>query len=179
MDLIGGGLVALNLLLGIAGAAALARRPGAFPRGGSWRRFFLLVLIYGFESAAVAAGMASQVFAVGTAFLWGPILGLRLRGLPPRSALHQATLFTAYTCLPSLSLLAIPVLTALGGWDILSLTAATRFGIPEWLHLPWPLGTILGFFSAVVCGSMALKAALTLGLTSLVYLHYFTTSTGE
>jgi len=170
MDLVGGGLVALNLLLGLGFAARLARGAGAFPRGGVWRRFILLVLIYGFESAAVAAGMVSQVFAVGSAFLWGPLLGLRLRSLPPRAALRQASLFTAYTCLPSLSLLAIPAFAALGGWDVLSLPSAYSFGIPEFLHLPWPLGTILGFFAAVVLGSLLLKAALTLGLASLLLL---------
>ncbi len=170
MDWAGSGTVILNLLLGFGGAAWLARRDMAFPRGGTVRRFLLLVLLYGFECAAVAAGMASQVFAIGTAFLWGPLLGIKLRALPARTALRHAAIITFYTCLPSLSLLAIPAFVALGGWDVLSLESAYLFGIPEFLHLPWPLGTILGFFSAVVIGSVALKAALTLGLTSLVLL---------
>lgn len=160
----GSGLVLLNLVMGVAGAGILAHPAEGFPAVSRRRRFFLLLGVYLIESFAVSAGMASQIFTVGLAFVWGVVLGRRLHKVSTTQFKRQVVSFTVFTCLPSLSLLAIPVIASTGGWDIFSTKAGQEFGIPAFLHLPRPLGTILGFFAAVVIGSVALKTVLTLGV---------------
>ena len=107
--------------------------------------------------------MCTQVFSVGLAFVWGIVFGLWLRGrAPAREVLKQAFFVSIYGCLPTASFsIIIPVIMLIGGGHILSDEEGVSFGIPEFL--PWPLNTILGFFTALVIGTVVLKTLITTG----------------
>lgn len=173
-------LILLNLLLGLGFAMPLARhlRRLAGPPFKTRRYVFALLGLYFVESLGLAFGMGIPVLGVGLAVVWGIILGhwLRIRA-SHEQARRTAELFAAYSCLPTISFLAIPMVLWAAGWSILSLTDARHLGIPGFL--PWPLTTILGFYVIPAVVASILKIAITTGLASmLVRLHEKQTLSG-
>jgi hypothetical protein len=171
MDPVESIMVIANLAAGFGCAIPLARLLGklnASPKK-ALRYFVMLIGIYFIESVALAAGMASQVFSVGMAFVWGILFGLWLRSRAPAPRVLKTSLFLSlYTCLPTVSLLLIPLLMGIGGDNILSAEQGARFGIPTALRVPWPLNTILGFFGAIVIATLMLKPVITTGIVSIL-----------
>jgi len=163
-------LVVVNLAGGFGLSRPIARllgrvtgKPDRF-----FRYFAMLVGIYLLECVAFPAGMATQVFSIGLAFVWGMVFGLWLRGRASSDKVLKASLFVAlYTSLPTASF-GILLLAAklLSGSDVLSAAEGTAFGIPYFV--PWPLTTILGFCSALVIGTVVFKTLITTGEVSLL-----------
>ena len=163
-------LVAVNLAAGFGFAVPIARLLGEVTGGPTRfsRYFAILVGVYFVEGVAFSAGMCTQVFSVGLAFVWGIIFGLWLRSrTSARRALTASFLVSIYTSLPTASFcILIPVAALVGGGHILSAREGISFGIPDFL--PWPLNTILGFCSALVIGTVVLKTVITTGEVSLL-----------
>jgi hypothetical protein len=104
------------------------------------------------------------------AFVWGIVWGLWLRRHAPERLLSRFTSeITFYSCIPILTLLIIPVAARIGGWPVLSSEAGYRFGIPDFLHLPRPLASIVGFYLFMIIGSLLFKTVITAGEIFLVY----------
>ncbi len=158
-------LLLINLVASLGAAIPITRGlkkiTGRMER--SFHYFAMFVGIYFIECVAFAAGMCTQVFSVGLAFVWGIIFGLWLRGLAPaREILKQALYVSIYGCLPTISLcILIPAIKLLYGGHILSSEEGISFGVPDFL--PWPLNTILGFFTAVLVVTIVLKTIITTG----------------
>ena len=165
-------LAAVNLVLGIGCAILLARRLGRIIGRPEklFRYSMILIGLYFLECVAFAAGMASQVFSIALAFIWGFILGVWLRDKAPAHDVLRASFFIAlYSCLPTISvLLVVPLLMSIYGHSVLSAEQGLQFGIPDFLPLPWPLNTILGFFAAVSIGTVVFKTIITTGEVSLL-----------
>lgn len=161
-------LAAVNLAAGFGCAVPIARGLGKVT--GKPKRFFryfaILIAIYFVECVAFPMGMMTQVFSVGLAFVWGIIFGLWLRGrAPAREVLKQAFFVSIYGCLPTASFcILIPVIRLIGGGHILSAEEGISFGIPDFF--PWPLNTILGFFTAILIGTVVFKALITTGIVN-------------
>lgn len=132
-----------------------------------FRYFAMLVGIYFGECVAFSAGMCTQVFTIGLAFVWGIIFGLWLRSrAPSHQVLKQALYVSIYGCMPTASFcILIPVVWLIRGGYILNTEEGIGFGIPDFL--PWPLSTILGFFTALLVGTIASKTIIT-----TVIVHY-------
>ncbi len=157
-------LVVLNLALGLGCAVPIARLVGRLrskPKK-TLRYLVALVGLYLVESVALMMGMGIPVFSVMLAFVWGIVLGRSLRvRVPAREALRLTFFISLYSSLPAGSFVIIPVLLWIGGDPILSREFATGFGIPAFF--PWPLGTILGFYTACALGAVVLKTVITTG----------------
>jgi hypothetical protein len=157
-------VIIMNIAIGFGFAIPIAR--SLMKLTGSTEKFFryfaMLIGIYFVECIAFAAGMCTQVFSVGLAFVWGIILGLWLRGrAPARDILKQTFYVSIYGCLPTTSFcILIPVIKFIFGGHILSAAEGTDFGIPDFL--PWPLNTILGFFTAILVGTIVFKIIITM-----------------
>ena len=169
MDTVGITLVIVNLALAFGVGWPLAKRV-AHPTGERWpvaRWFALLFSIYLAECVAFSASMATNVFSITLAIVWGIGFGIWMRARYYRSvALKNAFLLTLYTCLPSMSFASVLVLLALSGWPILTTEAGSRFGIPD--LVPWPFNTLLGFFVAVIGSAVVAKTLITMGEVSLL-----------
>lgn len=167
-------LVVMNLAAGFGCAVPIARLlckiNGRQKR--VFRYFAMLIGIYFVECIAFPMGMCTQVFSVGLAFVWGIVFGLWLRGrAPAREVLKQAFLVSIYGSLPTASFcILIPVIILIGGGPVLSVKESLSFGIPAFF--PWPLNTILGFFAALLIGTIVFKVAITTGeVNLLIYLR--------
>lgn len=163
-------LVAVNLAAGFGFGVPIARllgevtsKPGRF-----LRHLAALIGIYFLECAAFAAGMATQVFSIGLAFVWGVVFGLWMRQkAAPRLVLKPSFMVALYTCAPTASFgILLLVGKLISGSNLVSVAEGTAFGIPNFL--PWPLNTILGFSAALVAGTVALKTVITTGEVSLL-----------
>ena len=162
-------LVAVNLAAGAGLAFPLTRLvQGVHGRPvRASRCFAILTGTYLVECVSVAMGMGIPVLSVGLAIVWGVVLGLWLRThSSTREALKTALLLSLYSCLPAASMILVPALMWASGWHVLSVEDGVRFGIPE--LLPWPLGTILGFYAALVFGAVAFKVTVTAGITGWI-----------
>ena len=163
-------LVVVNLAAGFGCAIPVARLLGRVngKPGRVFRYFAILVGVYFVESVALAMGMGIPVFSVGLAFVWGILIGLWLRraATPVREVLKTAFYLSLYTSLPALSFLVVPLLMSIAGWSILSAQAGHQLGIPDFL--PWPLGTILGFYATLAIGAVVFKTVITTGEVSLL-----------
>jgi hypothetical protein len=164
-------LAAVNLAAGVGLALLLARRLAALPGAPVRlsRCMIGLLAVYFAECVAFAAGMATQVFTVGLAVLWGAVFGLRLRArAAPREALRLALMLGLYTSVPTAS---FGILLLLAKWitggDITTVVGGAALGIPGFV--PWPLNTILGFSVALVAGTVVLKTAITVGVVGFVF----------
>ncbi|MGB7061268.1 MAG: hypothetical protein WBF13_02800 [Candidatus Zixiibacteriota bacterium] len=163
-------LVVVNLAGGFGLSRPIARllgkvtgKPDRF-----FRYFAMLIGIYLLECVAFPAGMATQVFSIGLAFIWGMVFGFWLRGRAPSDKVLKASFFVAlYTSLPTASFgILLLVAKLLSGSNVLSPAEGTAFGIPYFV--PWPLNTMLGFCAALVIGTVILKTAITTGEVSLL-----------
>lgn len=121
----------------------------------------LLVGVYFLECVAFAAGMCTQILTIGLSFLWGIIFGLWLRErASARKVLKQAFFIALYGSLPTASFcVLIPLIWLVGGGHTLSAKEGISFGVPDFL--PWPLNTILGFFTSLLIGTVVFKTVIT------------------
>ena len=163
-------VVIINLILGFVCAIPLARRFSRLRhcRWGNTGSYLMLVFVYFVESIGFMAGMATNVPGVVLAFVWGILLGhwIRRSGGDLEQALRSAVLLSLYGSLPAVSLLSVPLVTALGGWSVFSAESGARFGVPA--IVPWPLNTILGFCIAVALGAAVIKTTVTTGVVYFV-----------
>lgn len=163
-------LAVMNLAAGFGCAIPFAQLLGKV--NGRQKRFFryfvILIGIYFLECVAFPVGMATQVFTVGLAFVWGIIFGLWLRSrAPAREVLKTALFLSFYTCFPTASFcILLPVIRLIEEGNILSATEGIGFGIPDFF--PWPLNTILGFCLALIIGTVVFKTVITTGEVSLL-----------
>jgi hypothetical protein len=159
-------LIVTNLAAGFGCAIpiALSLRKVAGRTERFFRHFAMLVGIYFVECVAFPAWMCTQVFTIGLAFVWGIVFGLWLRSrAPSREVLKQAVYISIYGCSPTASFcVLIPAVWLIRGGHILSAEEGIGFGIPDFL--PWPLSTILGFFTALLVGTVASKTIITAGV---------------
>jgi hypothetical protein len=164
-------LTVMNLAIGFGFAIPLARLFGKSINGMDrfFRHFAFFVLIYFLECVAFPAGMATQVFSVGLAFVWGIAFGIWLRKRSPRSAAVRFSFYLSlYSCLPTASFAILLSITwLLIGKSIISVQEGFNLGIPGFV--PWPFNTILGFCSALILGTIILKTSITIGLVGLVF----------
>ena len=164
------GLIVFNLLAGLGGAVAIARLMNKInnKRTAVLRYILMLIGIYFVECVAFSAGMATQIFTVGLAFIWGIVFGLWLRKRTSvRMALKTALWLALYGCLPTTSFcVLIPMAMPIGGWNIFSAAQGAAFGIPD--VLPWPTNTIMGFCAALLIGTAILKTVITAGVVRLL-----------
>jgi hypothetical protein len=163
-------LAVVNLAAGFGFSVPIARSLGKVTGRPErlFRYFVLLIGIYVLECMAFPAGMATQVFSIGLAFVWGIVFGLWLRGrAAPRRVLRTSLFVALYTCVPTASF-GILLLGAklVGGSSVVSVEEGAAFGIPHFV--PWPLNTILGFCAALVIGTMVFKTVITSGEVSLL-----------
>lgn len=168
-------LVVANLAAGFGCAVPIARRLGRVSSRPTrfFRHFAMLIGIYFVECVAFAAGMCTQVFTVGLAFVWGIIFGLWLRGRGSRRAILKLAFSLAlYGSLPTASFcILIPIIGLIGRGNILSAEEGINFGIPDFF--PWPLNTILGFFIALLIGTVVFKTVITTGIVNwLIHLGW-------
>ena len=168
-----GTLVATNTVAAVCLAVPIARRLADITMcSDRMRRYGVMLFgIYVLECAAFASGMATQVFTVALAFVWGALFGFWLRRRAPERQIIQAMVQLAlYTSLPTLSFaVLVPVSWMVSGRSIVSLAAGSEFGIPE--LVPWPLNTVLGFTIALAAGTVLLKVFITVGGASLLLHH--------
>lgn len=160
-----------NLILGIGLGARLARELSeSSDRPIRPRTVFLFLLgMYFLECIAFAAGMATQIFTIGLAFVWGILLGWWLhRGSHVKSP-AIALLVALYTCLPTITFAVIvPAAWTLAGNNPLTVEGGISFGIPEWI--PWPVGSVAGFATALMLGTVLFKTVITVGEVSTILL---------
>jgi len=160
-------LIILNLIVGFGLAIPIAMflkkvttKPAKF-----FFQFIILVGIYFAECIAVTMGMGIPVFSIALAFVWGFVFSAWLRNrVLDRHVLKSSFFLSLYSSLPAASFIVVPILVWIGGGYILSAEEGIRFGIPEFLHLPWPLNTILGFYAILVVGAVVLKTLITTGI---------------
>lgn len=170
MDGVGFVLVAINVAAGLVCALPVGHvLKAAWDKQTEKPRFVaFLGGVYLIECFALALGMTIPVLNIGLAFIWGALFGLWVSARMQRHQVLKAALYTTlYTCIPTVSILVIPLLAHIKRWDVLSAEQGVRFGIPEFLHLPVPLNTILGFYVALVIGTVILKLFITLGAVRL------------
>ena len=172
--MIGYFLIIVNLIVGFSCAIILARflnKVSSKPKR-ILHYFVILIAIYFIECIAMVMGMGIPVFSVILAFVWGIVFGLRFRtGMPTHNALKASFLLSLYSSFPVASFIFVPFVCWASGWDILSVEGGIQFGIPAFLHLPWPLNTILGFYLALTIGVVLFKTVITTGVVSL-FIHY-------
>lgn len=164
-------LVAANLAAGFGFAFPMAKLLAGVAGNPTkvFRCYVMLIGIYFLESAVLVIGMGIPVLNVGLAFVWGLVFGRWLRSRASRKEAQRTSLwFSLYSSLPAISFILVPVFAAIGGWNIVSATDGVRFGIPEFLYLPWPLNTILGFYVAIITVAVILKAVITVGEVNLL-----------
>ena len=132
------------------------------------RYLLMLMGIYFVECVAFSAGMATQVFTVGLAVVWGITFGLWLRKRASVGmALKTALWLALYGCLPTASFcVLIPTAMSIEGWNIFSVAKGAAFGIPD--VLPWPTNTIMGFCAALLIGTAIFKTVITAGVVRLL-----------
>ncbi|HUT31412.1 MAG TPA: hypothetical protein VMX13_16580 [Sedimentisphaerales bacterium] len=163
-------LVVVNVAMGLGFAAPIARLLGRISgKSASLVRYvIMLVAVYFAECVAFSAGMATQVFSIGLAFVWGAVLGLWLRRRAPANKVLKAAVYWAlYGSLPTVSFCILVLFSfVIAGESILSSEAGVEFGIPD--LVPWPLNTILGFCAALGIGTAVLKTAITTGEVRLL-----------
>ena len=166
-------LTAVNLAAGVGLAVVIARRLGEASGARRLRpgHVIWLVGIYFLECIAFAAGMATQVFTLALAVIWGLTFGFWFRGRQAScGVVRTLVLLGVYTSLPSVSFgLLLLGSKLLDGADVASTLEGAALGIPQFV--PWPLNTILGFCLALAMGTLAIKSAVTAGLARFIALR--------
>jgi hypothetical protein len=163
-------LIVVNLVAGFGLAIPIAKGLCEINRrqGTVLRYVLMLIGVYFVECVAFSAGMATQVFTVGLAFVWGAVLGFWLRGRASAlQVLKLAVFWALYGSLPTASFCVLVLLVnVVGGGSILSSEVGRSFGIPGFV--PWPVNTILGFCAALGIGTLVLKTVITTGEVGLL-----------
>jgi hypothetical protein len=164
-------LAVINIIAGMGCTIPLARWTVQVVEKSArvFRYVVFLVGIYCIECLSMAVGMGIPVFSVGLSFVWGVVFGLWLRNRASVRQVLKASLFLSlYTCLPAVSFITIPVVSWIGGRNILSVEEAILFGIPEFPPVLRPVSTILGFYAALAIGAVVFKTVITTGEVSFI-----------
>ena len=155
-------LLVLNLMLGLVGAWVVAGRIANVaqkPQQQS-RYFRMLVGLYLAECVSVVVAMGTPILSVMLAFVWGVVLGRKMRRHVASSRIVRTSFLVAlYSSSPVASFLIVPILLGLAGWSLTSTADGLRLGIPA--MLPWPTNTIIGFYTACAIGAALLKTMIT------------------
>lgn len=163
-------LAVVNLAVGLGFSVPITRLLGKVT--GKPNRFSryvaMLIGIYFLECVAFAVGMATQVFSIGLAFVWGMVFGLWLRRRASSRKVLKTSFFLAlYTSFPTATFgILLLVAKLVGGGSIISAEEGAALGIPYFV--PWPLNTILGFCTALIIGTVVFKTVITTGEVSLL-----------
>ena len=169
MDAGGLAIIIANLILAFGCAVPVARLLAKVNGNARVRRYYaMLIGLYSVECVAVAAGMATMVFNIALAFVWGIVFGwwFRRSSAPIREVLRAAFYLAVYSSLPAMSLVVLPLLGAFAAWKVLSPAEGARFGIPRFV--PWPMNTVLGLFGIAGTVALVLKTVITTGEVSLM-----------
>jgi hypothetical protein len=111
--------------------------------------------------------MGIPVFSIGLAIIWGMVFGYWLRNRATRNEVLKTSFSLAlYSSIPAVSFILIPVIAVISGRNIINSEQGIRFGIPDFF--PYPINTILGFYSVIVIGALVLKTVMTTVLVSLL-----------
>jgi hypothetical protein len=162
-------VVILNLAAGFGFAVPLSRLFSRLDREAPrvFRYFVILIGIYFVECVAIVSMMLLPVVSIGLAFVWGICFGFWLRARTSRGEAIKTSFFLSlYSSLPAVSFIVVPVLAFFAGRPILSAEEGASFGIPGFA--PWPLNTILGFYSALAIGVLAMKALITTSVVRML-----------
>lgn len=163
-------LILVNLAAGFACAIPIAHglRKVTGQTEKSFRYSPMLVGIYFVECVAFAMGMCTQVLTVALGFVWGVLLGRRLRNIAPgKEVLKTAFLVSLYGCLPTCSFaIILSCAWVISGNSLLNVEQASKFGIPQFV--PWPFNTLLGFCVGLATGTILLKTAITTGTVRIL-----------
>jgi pectate lyase len=160
---------ALSVILAIPLVLYLCKVVGRTKR--FFRYFALLIGICLVEYFALIAGLffSSEaasliIFVLVPACVWGVIFGLWLRG---RSATHDVLKVSVFVSLyASLTIISLSVFIILLEGEGMMSPEAVAGSLFE--GFPWPLNTILGFFTIVTLGTVIAKTALTTGEVALL-----------
>lgn len=159
----------VNLAAGFGFAVPIAkqiRRLNNKPKR-TFRYFLMLIGLYFVECVAFSAGMATQVFSIGLAFVWGVVFGLWLRRRASALKVLETSFFVSlYSSLPTASFGFLALLALFVGEPVLSAAEGANFGIPAFV--PWPMNTILGFFGTIAIVTVVFKTVITTGEVSLL-----------
>jgi CDP-diglyceride synthetase len=164
-------LIIVNVVMGAAGAYALARHFRGIDAGerNLHRQYGILISVYFVECVSMVLGMGIPVFSIFLSFIWAAIFGMRLSKWDSRASIRKTSFLLAlYTSLPAMTFIIVPIVLLAGGQDIMSVESGYQFGIHQFSFVPSPLRTILGFYTALVLGSYALKTGITVGGIALV-----------
>jgi CDP-diglyceride synthetase len=164
-------LVIVNLVMGSAGAYALARRFRDVGDGDTniYRLCGIFISVYFVECVSMILGMGVPVFSIFLSFVWAAIFGMRLSNWRSRDVIRKTSyLLSLYTSLPAMSFITVPIAVLSSGGDITSVDAGYRFGIPRIALVPQPMRTILGFYATLAVVSLILKTIITVGGIALV-----------
>ncbi|NIM59374.1 MAG: hypothetical protein GTO16_10590 [Candidatus Aminicenantes bacterium] len=163
-------VVTLNLVAGFSVAFPLSRLFSRLDREPPrvFRFYVILIGIYFLECVAIVSMMLVPVLSIGLAFIWGASFGLWLRArTSPQKALKASLYLSLYSSLPVVSFIVVPVLALSAGRPILSADEGASFGIPNFI--PWPMNTILGFYTILAIGVLVLKTVIITGGVSLLF----------
>ena len=166
-------LTTLNLAVGISAAMILSRL--FCPRRARTRLWVLAFLaclgMYFLECVAFTVGMATQVFVLSLAVVWGALVGWwsgHVERTQPLWPMAVAVGF--YTSFPTLSFsILVPIACVQASRGIVSPQAGLQFGIPDFL--PVPFQTILGFCVLLGLGTLFLKCGITTAVALAVSRH--------
>ena len=165
-------LIVVNLAAGFVCAIPVSNKLSSATGGtrGRFRCFADLIGIYFAECVAFAIGMCTQALTVALGFVWGGLLGRRLRNVTGEREILKTSIFVSlYGCLPTCSFAVILVgVWVVGGNSLLNVEQADKLGIPQFV--PWPFNTLLGFCIGLVTGTIFLKTAATTG-TAYMLIH--------
>lgn len=165
-------LIIINLVAGFGFAIPIALCLRKITSGLEkfFRYFAMLIGIFVAECVAFAAGMCTQIFTFGLAFVWGIALGLWLRDFAPAKKVLKTIFFVSvYGCLPTCAFAVILIVIWLvNGNSLMNVEQADKFGIPQFV--PWPFNTMLGFCVGLAIGTILLKTVITTGIVS-IFIH--------
>lgn len=164
-------LIIINVIAGAAGAYMLARRfqVTGVAEENIRRQFGIFISIYFVECVSIVLGMGIPVFSIFLSFIWAAIFGMRLSRWDSRASIRKTSfLLSIYTSLPVISFIIVPIVVLAGGQDVTDVETGYRFGIPQFPFIPFPVRTILGFYTVMILGAFAIKAIVTMGGVALV-----------
>jgi len=163
-------VVTLNLVAGFSFAIPISRLFSRLDKEPPriFLYFVVFIGIYFLECVAIVSMMLVPIISIGLAFVWGICFGLWLRTrTSPHKARKASFYLSLYSSLPVVSFIVVPVLTLFAGRPILSAGEGASFGIPGFV--PWPINTILGFYTILAIGVAALKTVIITCGVSLLF----------
>ena len=126
--------------------------------------FFLQVHLIGISSINKPLNNARGA-SHGDLYLFGLHVRTRMNTI---HAIKSALFLSLYSTLPMISFIVVPVMRLINGGSVLSVEEGIQFGIPELPPLLSLFNTILGFYTALIIGTLLFKTVITVGEVSLL-----------